>query len=65
MKFINTNYWFPEYGAFQTKRELGKPVARHILCDELHEDFKNIAIQIYETYGLLKAETDGYWVYFR
>jgi hypothetical protein len=65
MKFINSKEWFPEHGAFQTIRENNRPVARHMICDELKNDFENISRRIYETYGLLQAETNGYWVYFR
>lgn len=57
--------WLPQYGAFQTRWENGTIVGRHILSDYLVSNFKNIAAHIYNQHGLVQAESDGYWIYFR
>ena len=65
MKIITHNQWFPEHGAFQTRRNNGITEARHTLGDFFIQNNKAICEEIYRIYKLLPYKYEDLWVYFR
>jgi hypothetical protein len=67
MEIITNEDWFPDFGAFQIRRnpKTKMPEARHEISNWFLSDRGRICEEIYKCYRLLPNEKKDRWVYFR